>query len=85
MWCNLKQLFADFYRVRTCKIHKMLQLQGMRFEGRLHSGIDDTRNIARIAIRMRQDGAGVYVNEALPPRMRVGGELAPKELTPVAR
>jgi 3'-5' exoribonuclease 1 len=42
-WCNVKALFADFYRVKACKIHKMLQLQGMRFEGRLHSGIDDTR------------------------------------------
>ena len=38
----------------------------MRFEGRLHSGIDDTRNIARIAAKMRQDGAVLYVNEALP-------------------
>ena len=48
-WVNIKSLFADFYRTRSCKIHKMLEIQGMRFEGRLHSGIDDTRNIARIA------------------------------------
>lgn len=75
-WCNLKQLFADFYKVRTCKIHKMLQLQGMRFEGRLHSGIDDTRNIARIAMKMRQDGAVFYVNEALPPRFQHDGQFA---------
>ena len=74
-WCNVKQLFADFYHVRACKIHKMLQLQGMRFEGRLHSGIDDTRNIARIAAKMRRDGAVLYVNEALPQSMRAGGTL----------
>lgn len=75
-WCNVKSLFADFYRVKACKIHKMLELQGMRFEGRLHSGIDDTRNIARIAAKMRQDGAVIYVNEALPPSLRSGGVLA---------
>ena len=75
-WCNIKALFADFYHVRACKIHKMLQRQGMKFEGRLHSGIDDTRNIARIAARMRTDGAVLYVNEALPATMRTGGVLA---------
>jgi 3'-5' exoribonuclease 1 len=72
-WVNVKQLFADFYQTKTCKIHKMLEKQGMRFEGRLHSGIDDTRNIARIAIRLRQDGAAIYVNEKLPERQRTGG------------
>ena len=75
-WCNIKGLFADFYRTRQCKIHRMLEKQGMKFEGRLHSGIDDTRNIARIAARMRKDGATMYVNEAIPPSMRSGGVLA---------
>jgi 3'-5' exoribonuclease 1 len=75
-WCNVKQLFADFYHLRSRKIHKMLEHQGLRFEGRLHSGIDDTRNIARIVMRMRDDGAVVHVNEALPSRMRHGGPLA---------
>ena len=69
-WCNIKELFADHYHVKSCKIHKMLQLQGMKFEGRLHSGIDDTRNIARIAAKMRLDGAPIYCNEALPKHMR---------------
>ena len=102
-WVNVKQLFADFYKVRVpsrptpamlyilphtrpsayiqtcatsapptqvrpCKIAQMLGRQGMRFEGRLHSGIDDARNIARIALRMRRDGCRFYVNEGLPPR-----------------
>ena len=66
----MKQLFADFYKVRQCKIHRMLERQGMRFEGRLHSGIDDTRNIARIALRLCGDGACLYLNEALPARFR---------------
>jgi len=69
-WVNIKSMFADFYRTRSCKIHKMLQIQNMKFEGRLHSGIDDTRNIARIALRMAEDGCSFYLNEALSPRER---------------
>jgi len=69
-WVNLKQLFADHYKVRRCKIAKMLERQGMRFEGRLHSGIDDSRNIARIAAQLVRDGSPVYINEGLPPRQR---------------
>ena len=78
-WCNIKQLFADHYHERSCKIHKMPALQGMQFEGRLHSGIDDTRNIARIAMRLRDDGAVLYNNEGLPPALRAGGVLADRE------
>jgi len=68
-WINVKSMFADFYRTRHLKIHKMLEKQNLKFEGRLHSGIDDTRNIARILIRMRNDGCQMYVNEALPKRL----------------
>ena len=48
----------------------MLELQGMQPEGRLHSGIDDTRNIARIAMQMGRDGCRMYLNEALPLKRR---------------
>ena len=75
-WVNIKQLFADHYHTRTCKIHKMLERQGMRFEGRLHSGIDDTRNIARIAMKLRTDGCKFYFNEQLPARRRVFTSLS---------
>jgi|UniRef100_A0A7S3BTH8 3'-5' exoribonuclease 1 len=75
-WCNLKDLFADVYSVPPCKIQQMLELQGLQLEGRLHSGIDDTRNLARIAGRMRADGAVLYINEVIPPAMRSDGVLA---------
>ncbi|KAJ3417580.1 3'-5' exoribonuclease 1 [Chytridiales sp. JEL 0842] len=35
---------------------KMLQFFNMEFEGREHSGIDDTRNIARIVLAIMKDG-----------------------------
>ena len=69
-WINIKSMFKDFYNTRHLNIHKMLARQNLKFEGRLHSGIDDTRNIARIMIRMREDGCVIYVNEALPARLK---------------
>jgi len=33
-------------------LEKMLAQFGMRFEGRLHSGADDSRNIARLFLRL---------------------------------
>ena len=40
----------------------------MSFEGHLHSGIDDTRNIARIVVRMLEDGCNLRANEQLFPQ-----------------
>ena len=70
-WVNIKSMFAEFYNTRNLKIHKMLERQNLKFEGRLHSGIDDTRNIARILIKMRNDGCHLYVNEQLPKRFEL--------------
>ncbi|KAK0153521.1 3'-5' exoribonuclease 1 [Merluccius polli] len=38
---------------------------GLRYEGRPHSGLDDSRNIARIALRMLKDGCQLRVNERM--------------------
>ena len=46
----------------------MLEALGMTFEGNEHSGIDDSRNIARILVRMLQDGAKMKVNEKIHAR-----------------
>lgn len=43
----------------------MLSNLGLEHEGRLHSGIDDARNLARIVIRLAQDGAKLQPNERL--------------------
>lgn len=47
---NLKQLFARKFGHRV-GITRALDLREMKFEGRLHSGLDDTRNIARLVGR----------------------------------
>lgn len=39
----------------------------MRFIGREHSGIDDSRNIAKLAYRFAQDGAPLKLTKDLKP------------------
>lgn len=64
-WLDLRKAYADFHSVRPCNIKKMLAGAGMVFEGRLHSGIDDTRNIARIAIHLLKSGARLSTNASI--------------------
>lgn len=39
----------------------MLTALGMKFEGREHSGLDDSRNIARIVVKMLNDRSELRV------------------------
>lgn len=57
----------------------MLDKLGLKYEGRPHSGLDDSRNIARIALRMLQDGCQLRVNE----RMHAGQLLNVPSSAPV--
>lgn len=50
---------------RRTNMGKMLRHYGMSFEGRKHSGIDDARNLARLAIRLLKEGLVLRVNDKL--------------------
>lgn len=43
----------------------MLEILGLAFEGRQHCGLDDSKNIARIATNILEDGFTLNVNEKL--------------------
>lgn len=43
----------------------MIQLIGKEFQGRAHSGLDDSRNIAAIVQQVLKDGAKLIFNEKL--------------------
>ncbi|XP_041368570.1 3'-5' exoribonuclease 1-like [Gigantopelta aegis] len=62
-WINIRKLYSNYYQCRRCRIEEMLSRLGMKFEGNLHSGIDDARNIARIAMHMLKDGCAFKLNE----------------------
>ncbi|XP_032069528.1 3'-5' exoribonuclease 1 [Thamnophis elegans] len=80
-WINIRKSYGNFYKVPRCqtKLSTMLEKLGMDYDGRPHSGLDDSKNIARIAIRMLQDGCELRVNE----RMHGGHLLAVPSSTPI--
>ncbi|CAG9577783.1 conserved hypothetical protein [Leishmania major strain Friedlin] len=53
---DVKQTFACFFRCSQGKIKAMLEVMHLPFEGRLHSGLDDARNIASIVIGLLHHG-----------------------------
>ncbi|KAJ7987115.1 hypothetical protein DPEC_G00335410 [Dallia pectoralis] len=84
-WINVKKLYGNFYRVpRTqTKLSSMLEKLGLKYEGRPHSGLDDSRNIARVALRMLQDGCQLRVNERMHEgQLRTVPNSAPFEGAP---
>ncbi|XP_056407930.1 3'-5' exoribonuclease 1 isoform X2 [Hyla sarda] len=66
-WINIRKSYGNFYKVprNQTKLTTMLEKLGMKYDGRLHCGLDDSKNIARIAIRMLQDGCELRVNERM--------------------
>lgn len=66
-WINIRKSYGNFYKVprSQTKLSIMLDKLGLKYEGRPHSGLDDSRNIARIALRMLQDGCQLRVNERM--------------------
>lgn len=55
-WINIKHSFTDHYKTKAYGMTGMLEYLKLELIGRHHSGIDDSRNIARIAVRMMADG-----------------------------
>ncbi|CAG8496680.1 6151_t:CDS:2 [Ambispora leptoticha] len=64
-WVDIRKLFAETYNCERCNIEAMLAYYGLQFEGHLHSGIDDTRNMTVIAKRLWQDGVVFMPNSEL--------------------
>lgn len=72
---NIRRAFYNYYcysqNGREVKplpkmgMNDMLQRLDLEFEGREHCGLDDTKNIARILVRMLDDDAELRVNEKL--------------------
>ncbi|MDZ7270405.1 MAG: exonuclease domain-containing protein [candidate division KSB1 bacterium] len=46
---DLKRAFADWRHHKRVGLSKALQLLGMQFQGTPHRGLDDARNVARVA------------------------------------
>ena len=55
-YVDLRKKFVEYYKKPRCSLEEMLLALDLSFEGRLHSGLDDARNVARIWQRMLRDG-----------------------------
>ena len=74
-WVNLRWLHASFYSRPRVGVNAMLRQHKMSFEGRPHSGIDDARNIARLAVCLLQDGCRMPLNDGLEDQFSVHWSL----------
>lgn len=68
-WCNIRKVFGNFYGTRRLRLMEMLYHLGLSFDGQPHSGLDDAKNIATVALRLLQDGASLSPNEKLEKRI----------------
>lgn len=81
----ISSCLSQVARTQT-KLICMLENLGMQYDGRPHCGLDDSRNIARIAIHMLKDGCQLRVNECMhsgeprsvPISAPIEGALAPQ-------
>ncbi|XP_014662783.1 PREDICTED: 3'-5' exoribonuclease 1-like [Priapulus caudatus] len=84
-WINIRKTFGNFYGVSRVRMTTMLDLLGLQLEGRHHSGLDDSRNIAHVLLIMLRDGAEVRVNERLHPGNIPSDDLQFRLTLPVSR
>lgn len=59
-YINVRHSYGDHFKCRQVKLTHMLRKMSMSFEGRRHSGIDDTRNITRVLAELMARGYRVH-------------------------
>ncbi|NXG68338.1 ERI2 exoribonuclease, partial [Baryphthengus martii] len=64
-WIDLKATYKAFYNRKPKGLNGALQDLGIAFAGREHSGLDDSRNTARLAWRLICDGCVLKVTKSL--------------------
>ncbi|KAH7930852.1 hypothetical protein BV22DRAFT_975033, partial [Leucogyrophana mollusca] len=68
---HAKTRFASTFHLRSLNIPQQLRVLGLgSFEGRQHSGIDDTRNIARVITELARRGIRLEPNTPINPSRR---------------
>ncbi|NWS37665.1 ERI2 exoribonuclease, partial [Probosciger aterrimus] len=64
-WIDLKATYRVFYNRKPKGLNGALQDLGIAFTGQEHSGLDDSRNTARLAWRLICDGCVLKVTKSL--------------------
>lgn len=84
-WINIRKTFSNFYDCKRLNLSQMLESVGFEFEGQPHCGLDDSKNIARLAIKLLNDGCQFLVNEELSPIKIEQNVLAFRGMAAVAK
>ncbi|XP_078521214.1 ERI1 exoribonuclease 2 [Lissotriton helveticus] len=64
-WIDLRATYKQYYNRKPKGLNGALQDLGITFSGREHSGLDDSRNTARLAWRMICDGCMMKITKSL--------------------
>ncbi|XP_030206598.1 ERI1 exoribonuclease 2 isoform X2 [Gadus morhua] len=78
-WIDLRATYRLFYSRKPKGLNGALQDLGIQFSGREHSGLDDSRNTAQLALRMMRDGCVMKLTRT---QERVSGCLITRPLFP---
>jgi hypothetical protein len=85
-WIDLKKAYTRHYK-RTANLRRCVEAAGLKWEGRAHSGLDDARNEARLAVHMMCRGVRPQISgafpEGAPHRQRETGVVTGAVTTPV--
>ncbi|XP_061456355.1 ERI1 exoribonuclease 2 isoform X2 [Rhineura floridana] len=81
-WIDLRATYKLFYSRKPQGLNGALQDVGIIFAGREHSGLDDSRNTARLAWKMIYDGCVMKITKSLekapPPQNSIARFLCVK-------
>jgi inhibitor of KinA sporulation pathway (predicted exonuclease) len=55
-WCNVKNVYKNVYNIKSGSMTNMLTNLDIELEGKHHSGVDDTKNIAKICLCLLKNG-----------------------------
>ncbi|NXP24631.1 ERI2 exoribonuclease, partial [Scytalopus superciliaris] len=79
-WIDLKATYRAYYNRKPKGLNGALQDLGIAFVGREHSGLDDSRNTARLAWRLICDGCVLKVTKSLD-KARLQSNIISRTLT----
>jgi len=70
-WINLKDIYLHFYNERANGMKEMLDGLSIPLEGNHHSGLDDTKNIAKVVKRIIGDGGIINITASREANGRI--------------
>lgn len=74
-WINLKTLFQGAFNGKKCNLRKSVEACGLKWMGRAHSGLDDARNTARLALELMRRGIILRVTGSIDSQEALVAEV----------